>query len=74
MDKQSLEITINDLTDRIMQANIPEQDKIELLINLKSFLDPEMYEENIVVMSKSYEERKWKVLAKKYNNERVNKQ
>lgn len=51
MNKESLEIIFNEITNIIDKANISAEDKIELLINLRKFL-VEDYENSIKVLQK----------------------
>ncbi len=51
MNKESLEIIFNEITNIIEKANISPEDKIELLINLRRFL-VEDYENSIKVLQK----------------------
>lgn len=51
MNKESLEIIFNEITNIIDKANISPEDKIELLINLRRFL-VEDYENSIKVLQK----------------------
>lgn len=50
MEKESLEIVQEEIANMLNNVNILIYDKIELLINLVSFLDTEQYEENIKIL------------------------
>ena len=50
MEKESLEIVQEEIANILNNVNIPTYDKIELLINLINFLNPEEYEENIKIL------------------------
>lgn len=50
MNKESLEEAIEKCSEAIANSNINTIDKIELLLNLKQFLDTQKYEENINVL------------------------
>lgn len=52
MNKESLEKVQEKIVDILNSTDIPTIDKIELLINLIHFLDPNKYEENIKILSK----------------------
>ena len=58
MNKESLEIIFNEITNIIDKANISAEDKIELLINLRRFL-VEDYENSIKVLQKYRSGKKW---------------
>lgn len=47
MNKESLEIVQGQIADLLNNIDIPIHEKVELLINLVHFLDPNKYEENI---------------------------
>lgn len=51
MNKESLKIVQEQIIDLLDNINIPTHEKIELLINLLHFLNPEKYEENIKTLS-----------------------
>jgi len=55
MQKESLEIVINEMYKIIDNPKIDIYDKIELIVNLTHILDPEKYEENIKVLAKHYD-------------------
>lgn len=46
MQSQSLERVLDIIVEAIANSDIEETDKVELLINLKHFLDPEKYSDN----------------------------
>lgn len=50
MEIESLEIVQEEIANMLNKADIPTYDKIELLINLVSFLDKEQYEENVKIL------------------------
>ena len=52
MTKESLEKVQNKVVDILNETDIPTIDKVELLINLIHFLDPEKYENNIKTLTK----------------------
>ena len=47
MNKESLEIVQGQIAELLNNVDIPIHEKVELLINLVHFLDPNKYEENI---------------------------
>lgn len=55
MERESLEIVQENIANMVDALNIPIYDKIELLINLVHFLNPEEYENNIKVLQKEKE-------------------
>lgn len=52
MEKESLEIVSGKVVDMLNHAEIETIDKIELLVNLMHFLNPDEYEDNIKVLQK----------------------
>lgn len=52
MKSKSLNQTINMIIDNLDKMDINEQDKVELMINLREFLKPKNYKENIRVLEK----------------------
>jgi hypothetical protein len=52
LTKESLEKVQNKVVDILNETDIPTIDKVELLINLIHFLDPEKYENNIKTLTK----------------------
>lgn len=56
MNKESLEIIYDEIVKIIENINIPNEDKIELLINLRKFL-VEDYEQSIEVLQKTRNKR-----------------
>lgn len=52
MNKESLEIVYDEIVKIIENVNIPNEDKIELLINLRKFLI-EDYEESLQILKKT---------------------
>ena len=57
MKCKSLNQTINMIIDNLDKMDINEQDKVELMLNLKEFLQPKNYKENIKVLEKVRNER-----------------
>jgi hypothetical protein len=55
MERESLEIVQENIANMVDVLDIPIYDKIELLINLVHFLNPEEYEDNIKVLQKKKE-------------------
>ena len=55
MEKESLEIVSEKVVDMLNHAEIETIDKIELLVNLMHFLNPDEYEDNIKVLQKKKE-------------------
>lgn len=55
MERESLEIVQENIANMVDVLDIPIYDKIELLINLVHFLNPEEYEDNIKVLQKRKE-------------------
>ena len=53
MNKESLEIIRDKVIELLHNSDIDECDKIELMINLNTFLNPEHYEEGIATLRKS---------------------
>ena len=53
MQKESLEITINAIIEKLEQLDLDIYDKMELMINLRNFLDFRMYEENIKTLNQN---------------------
>ena len=60
MQKESLLQIVDSLSDTIMNSNIKPEDKIELLINLKYFLDPKDYKENITVLRRNQDKKTYR--------------
>lgn len=56
MNKESLEIVQGQIADLLNNCDIPIHEKVELLINLVHFLDPDKYEENIKILQLTKEE------------------
>lgn len=52
MKSKSLNQTINMIIENLNKMDINEQDKVELMINLKEFLQPKYYKENVKVLQK----------------------
>ena len=53
MKSKSLNQTINMIIENLDKMDINEQDKVELMINLREFLKPKNYKENINVLQKA---------------------
>ena len=60
MNKEYLDIALTKLIETIKELPIPVMDKIELMINLQSFLKPSQYENDIKTLQKRKESEKWK--------------
>lgn len=58
MKASSLEEAINIIIENIYNSKIPIEDKTELLINLKHFLEPLEYEDNIRTLILRKEKKK----------------
>lgn len=52
MKRESLEKVREKVLDVVSNTEITTEDKVELLLNLFYFLDPEKYEENIKILRK----------------------
>lgn len=65
MQKESLEVAIEEIVKHISEANIDVVDKTELLLNLHYFLKPEDYDENLKVLMQHQQQKK---LTLKMNN------
>lgn len=52
MNESSLNKTINMVISGLDNLDINRVDKVELMINLKKFLDPKHYKENIKILQK----------------------
>lgn len=52
MKSKSLNQTINMIIDNLDKMDINKQDKVELIINLREFLQPKYYKENVKVLQK----------------------
>lgn len=57
MGKESLELVSDSIADMVDTLDIPIYDKIELLINLVHFLNPDEYEDNIKILRKHKQEK-----------------
>lgn len=57
MTKEELEEATEIILDSIMNSNLSNYTKIELLINMKTFLKD--YKENINILSKEEVKKKW---------------
>lgn len=60
MNNEYLDIALTKLIETIKELPIPVMDKIELMINLQSFLKPSSYQDNIKTLQKRKEDEKWK--------------
>lgn len=58
MNKESLERVKEKITEVLDNEDIPICDKVELLINLNHFLNPENYENNINVLKRSFDDER----------------
>jgi hypothetical protein len=52
MKSKSLNQTINMIIENLDKMDINDQDKVELMINLREFLKPKNYKENVNVLEK----------------------
>ena len=52
MKCKSLNETIDMIIENLDKMEINQQDKLELMLNLKEFLQPKYYKENIKVLEK----------------------
>jgi len=52
MKGESLEKASSIIVKALIEANIDELDKIELVLNLNNFLNKNNYEENVKILSK----------------------
>jgi hypothetical protein len=50
MKEESLNEIRNSIIDLIHNSNIPIEDKLELMINIRNFLAPKKYRENIRIL------------------------
>lgn len=57
MKSKSLNETIDMIITNLDKMEINQQDKVELMLNLKEFLQPKYYKENIKVLEKARNER-----------------
>ena len=53
MQKESLELAINTIIESIEKLNINIYDKLELMLNIRNFLDERLYDENIKVLNQN---------------------
>ena len=53
MNKESLELVQEKIAKLLNDTDIPICDKVELLINLVHFLNPEEYKNNIKILTKN---------------------
>lgn len=57
MKSKSLNIALDTIIEEIAKSNINNQDKVELMLNIREFLSPKNYKENIKVLEKHYENK-----------------
>lgn len=57
MNKENLEKAILIILNSLDKSDIPLQDKLELMINLRCFLNVDKYENNIKILSKGSDNR-----------------
>lgn len=53
MQKESLDLALNTMIESIEKLDINMYDKVELMINLRNFLDERLYDENIKVLNQN---------------------
>lgn len=53
MNKESLKKALEIVTKGIYESDIDPVDKVELLMNLKQFLDPETYESTVTILKEN---------------------
>lgn len=70
MENSSLEKTFEVFLESVEKLDAPPADKIELLINLRHFLNPQDYKRNIAVLERDYYMRRFDRDVK--NNEQYN--
>jgi hypothetical protein len=59
MDKESLK-KVKEFISKIDTLDIPIQDKLEILINLNTFLDPDNYYKHINILKRHTKDKKWR--------------
>ena len=52
MNKESLEKAILVILDSLDKSDIPLQDKLEIMINIRHFLNVDKYDNNLKILSK----------------------
>ena len=52
MKSKSLNIALDTIIEEIAKSNINNQDKVELILNIREFLNAKNYKENIKVLEK----------------------
>lgn len=52
MNKESLEKAILLILDSLDKSDIPLQDKLEIMINIRHFLNVDKYDNNLKILSK----------------------
>jgi len=57
VNKENLEKAILIILNSLDKSDIPLQDKLELMINLRCFLNVDKYENNIKILSKGSDNR-----------------
>lgn len=60
MNKESLELVKSKLVDVLENSNIDSVDKMELALNIWLFLEPDLYDDNIKVLSNYGKKRELK--------------
>ncbi len=55
MDKNTLEEALVIITAALSESDINSIDKVELMLNLNEFLNPEKYEKNIEILKENDE-------------------
>lgn len=68
MNKESLIKIRNSICGIIDNANLPTEDKLELLINLYHYLDPNKYEKNISILKENDERERLGYVKHKTKN------
>lgn len=58
MKSKSLNIALDIIIEEIAKSEINNQDKVELMLNIREFLEPKNYKENIYVLEKHYENKR----------------
>ena len=53
MQKESLDLAINTIIESIEKLDINIYDKLELMLNIRNFLDERLYDENIKVLNQN---------------------
>lgn len=58
MKSKSLRLAIEMIIDNLDKMNINTQDKVELMLNLRAFLAPEDYKENVAILQEHQQKKK----------------